>query len=96
MLVKNIDVNYKTQYEVLLRDQRWKIKRDVILNRDYYKCRNCSSAINLQVHHRLYMIMKQQGSFVSPWNYKNEYLVTLCASCHSEGHRKFKVKIFSI
>ncbi len=67
--------NYKKQ----LSAPEWNIKRLEILNRDTC-CTICMSKESLQVHHKKYI------SNLKAWEYPNEYLVTLCSSCHNKYH----------
>jgi len=69
--------NYSSQ----LRDRRWQKKRLEILERDGFTCRICGSEDNteqLHIHHLFY----RKGA--APWEYPNEALVSVCASCHEE------------
>jgi 5-methylcytosine-specific restriction endonuclease McrA len=86
----------RTEYNKLLRNPRWFQKRKIILERDQEKCRNCGGTEELHVHHKQYHIISRTGLFQLPWEYKNKYLVTLCQSCHSAGHSKYKVPTYSI
>jgi 5-methylcytosine-specific restriction endonuclease McrA len=67
-------------YKEKLSDRRWQIKKSKILERDEYKCQshNCESGENsqLQVHHLTYL-----GN-LSPWDYPDDMLITLCKMCH--------------
>ena len=49
-----------------------------VLERDGWRCRNCGSLENLQVHHQIKR--SQMG------NDSLDNLVTLCAHCHMEEH----------
>jgi hypothetical protein len=71
----------KRTYAEKLRDPRWQKRRLEILNRDEFTCRSCGdSESTLHVHHRCYISGKE------PWEYEDDYLVTLCEDCHkSEG-----------
>ena len=73
----------KAEYKKLLQDPRWKAKRLEIIERDGNKCRKCGSSYKLHVHHEFY-------DDVNPWEYKNEYLTTLCANCHKQHHKQNK------
>lgn len=84
----------KSEYLNQLNDPRWHAKRDEILKRDNYKCRNCGSTENLQVHHRQYHYSSKQKKFNKIWDYSNHYLITLCAKCHQLGHKHYKVPVF--
>jgi 5-methylcytosine-specific restriction endonuclease McrA len=89
--------SYKDQnYNELLQDPRWATKRTIILKRDQFQCRHCGSEEKLQVHHRQYHFMERTQEFQLPWNYSNQYLVTLCKSCHENGHLHYKVPTFNI
>jgi 5-methylcytosine-specific restriction endonuclease McrA len=84
----------KNKYEDLLNTPQWSIKREIILKRDYYKCRNCGSKENLNVHHRQYHSHAGSGVKFMPWEYHNRYLITLCSDCHKTGHNNFKIQVF--
>ena len=55
-----------------------KLRRRV-LGRDNWRCQNCGSMQNLEVHHKT--LRSQQG------NDQEENLITLCDSCHLSQHR---------
>jgi 5-methylcytosine-specific restriction endonuclease McrA len=83
-------------YGAQLQDPRWRIKRARIIRRDGGRCRNCGSWTNLQVHHRQYRVVLEKGNFMSPWNYPDKCLVTLCTDCHKAGHALYKVPVFNV
>lgn len=83
-------------YGELLQRIEWKQKREQILHRDSFQCRNCKSGSRLQVHHKQYQRYKSSGKFKSPWNYENKYLITLCNDCHRTGHQQFKIPIINL
>lgn len=67
-----------TTYAEKLKDPRWQKKRLEILNRDEWKCQNCSaSEKTLHVHHKDY----ERGR--DPWDYTDNWLATLCEDCHA-------------
>lgn len=69
----------KSNYSQKLLDPRWQKKRLEILNRDEFHCKSCyNSEATLHVHHRRYFPGRD------PWDIDNEYLITLCESCHAE------------
>lgn len=78
-------------YGALLLKEEWREKRKIILGRDGYKCRNCSSDSALQVHHRQYHINLKTGEKLPPWQYNERYLITLCTQCHEAGHNHYKI-----
>lgn len=68
---------FKISYAEKLRDPRWQKKRLEIMQRDRFRCRDCSrSDRNLQVHHCAY-----SGN---PWEAPNDLLLTLCDECHEK------------
>lgn len=92
----NTGKNASETYSDLLRSAQWQEKRKQILKRDKFRCCNCGSSSGLEVHHRQYQIFKHTGSFLKPWSYKDNNLVTLCARCHKVGHKKYKVPVFNV
>ena len=78
-------------YGALLFDERWRLKRKKIIERDNNCCVICKNSDSLQVHHRQYHFIKALQEFKSPWDYEDYLLITLCEKCHSRGHNKFKV-----
>ena len=52
--------------------------RQQILQRDGWKCQNCGSRLNLEVHHKAF---RGQGGDDS-----EENLITVCARCHARAH----------
>ena len=82
----------KKCYRNLLNDDRWKDKRKEILERDNHRCCWCGSSENLQVHHKYYE-KYPNGSFVDPWDYPNNALITLCKGCHEKAH-KYDIKVY--
>lgn len=66
-------------YSEKLKDPRWQRKRLEILNRDDFTCQHCHDRTKtLHVHHLDYEYGKE------PWDYPDEYLITLCEVCHEE------------
>jgi hypothetical protein len=83
-------------YGALLFDPRWRARREQILNRDGNKCVICQSTSKLQVHHRQYQFNVKGNQFRLPWEYEDGLLLTLCESCHSRGHSKYKIPIINL
>lgn len=74
----------KSAYSKLLLDPRWQKKRLEILNRDNWECQSCfDKEETLHVHHCYYEKDKL------PWEYENESLLTVCATCHEEETNDF-------
>jgi hypothetical protein len=66
-----------SEYQQKLLDPRWQRKRLGILQRDEWRCQACwDDETTLHVHHHYY------GRACEPWEYPDEALVTLCATCH--------------
>ena len=90
--------NMKTNstYHELLLDERWGSKRQHILERDNFRCRNCFGKEDLQIHHRQYHVWRETGNMVLPWEYKDDLLIALCKKCHQIGHEKYKIPYFEV
>ena len=86
----------KEIYHALLQTEPWQKRRRQILERDDNRCVRCGSKHHLNVHHRQYHRKSAVSSFVNPWEYKSNNLVTLCRSCHQLGHKLFKVPVFNV
>ena len=72
------------RYSEKLKDPRWQKKRLEIFERDGWSCTNCGDKESpLAVHHLSY----EKGK--DPWDYKSEWLTTLCEPCHGiEFHHR--------
>ena len=69
------------EYKEKLKDPRWKKRRLQILERDFFICQKCGHKSNSNhVHHVVYI------SGHEPWEYNDEYLITLCKRCHELEH----------
>lgn len=88
--------NYQLSYSDKLKDPRWKLKRQLVLYRDGFKCRLCDSKNNLEVHHKQYVFLKTLEAFIEPWQYHHKALITVCSACHKQGHQLYKVPIIYI
>jgi hypothetical protein len=68
-------------YSEKLRDPRWQKKRLEIMQRDGFRCQECTDdSTTLHVHHTRYVKGRE------PWEYSNGFLVTLCEKCHENMH----------
>lgn len=74
-------------YEDQLKDSRWILLRQRIIERDFRVCQHCLSGKNLNVHHKEYI----EGRLA--WEYADWYLITLCMKCHKEWHEFNEVKV---
>lgn len=79
-------MNYKDK----LKTKEWYQRRSSILKRDKYKCTKCNSTKNLHIHHKAYVIGRD------PWEYTDEYLITLCNICHKKEHKGKEIKEFIV
>ena len=66
-------------YEEYMQSEDWRIIRQDALERAGFRCDECESEENLEVHHKTY---KNMG------NEKDEDLQVLCKECHDEKHSK--------
>jgi 5-methylcytosine-specific restriction endonuclease McrA len=71
-----------TKYSELLKDPRWKQRRDHIIKIKGSECSNCGSRKNLNVHHNWYI------KDLMPWEYTDQQMTILCGCCHSRLHTK--------
>ena len=77
----------KTDFFEQYKDPRWQKKRLEILQRDEFKCRSCRDDLStLHVHHFFY------DPDLTPWEYENDKLITLCETCHEAYHYLSKHK----
>ncbi len=89
-------ITEEERYKRLLEDNRWKSFRNEVIKRDGFRCVNCSAVSNLQVHHKQYHVYSTTGKWKAPWEYESKLLITLCTSCHKNGHQKYKIPVFTI
>ena len=70
----------------MYKDSRWRSKREVILKRDAYICRECSrygkTQAAEQVHHINPVEIYPELALV------NDNLVSLCTGCHDKMHNR--------
>jgi len=67
----------KETYAEMLTNPLWQRKRLEIMQRDNFTCQIClDTEEQLQVHHKSYDKGKKA------WEYGNDRLITICASCH--------------
>ena len=76
----------KEEYHQLLKDGRWQRRRLEIMQRDDFKCRECGTTNDLNVHHIRYIAGRK------PWEYDDGDLVTLCGKCHNKLHEEIAQK----
>jgi 5-methylcytosine-specific restriction endonuclease McrA len=66
------------QPRLKLNPEAYKALREQVLQRDGWRCQNCSSSNDLQVHH-----IKPRGRLGHD---ESSNLITLCAACHGQQH----------
>lgn len=66
-------------YWYFLDSKYWKTVREMVLKRDRYQCRICSTKTGLQVHHDTYKNHFKEHLHL-------EDLLTICGDCHKEHH----------
>jgi hypothetical protein len=72
-------INYSDQ----LKSKYWLSLRELILERDNYKCQECNCESNkLNVHHKVYIENRMA------WDYSHLLLITLCPDCHKKVHAR--------
>lgn len=72
----------RSEYQILLRDPRWQVKRGEILKARNYRCEDCGATrTRLEVHHGYYRVGRM------PWEYPDAALHVLCSDCHGGVHQ---------
>lgn len=71
----------KSLYYRYLRSNRWRKKRQKVLERDGHMCQNCGCDVSqfADVHHKTYKRLYRE---------RLSDLITLCRSCHNKIHKK--------
>ncbi len=78
-------------YAEKLKDPRWQKKRLQIMERDGWRCTECGDPnTTLHVHHLLYLPGRE------PWEYYDEFLITLCEDCHEREVHEDNVAILEM
>lgn len=68
----------------LYNKKKWKIKREYILKRDKYMCKECArfgKRVDADTVHHIYPVEFYPQYAMSNWN-----LISLCNKCHNEMH----------
>jgi len=79
------------EYLEYLKSPYWQKRRLEIFDRDGFMCRFCGDHTKqLHVHHLIYLPNKM------PWEYKDEYLITLCSACHADEEKLKNDDLFLI
>ena len=67
------------RYSGLAKGRAWELARQAALERDGRRCRRCSKAGRLEIHHIIPLSQNGTNDL--------ENLETLCRGCHIEAHR---------
>ena len=76
-----------SNYRLQLRSPYWENVARQVRNRDGHRCRKCGGTVNLEVHHTPYYDEKGRSIVGREADYLDK-LITLCAECHKQEHRK--------
>jgi 5-methylcytosine-specific restriction protein A len=71
---------WQKQHRIKLDSEEYPILRKLVLERDGWRCQECGSARNLQVHH-----LRPRSQLGGD---RMQNLITLCACCHGLCHRR--------
>jgi hypothetical protein len=74
-----LKTNEDLRYQEYLKSEKWKIKRNLVLQRDNYLCKGCGIVKATQVHHLTYENKYDEFLF---------QLISLCKPCHEKYHNK--------
>ena len=74
--------NWPKRPRIRLNQEEYTHLRRQILERDGWRCQDCGSSQNLQIHHK--KLRSQSGHDAE------ENLITLCAQCHMRIHMTLK------
>ncbi len=78
-------------YSYFYKTKEWERKREVILRRDNYQCKQCSRYGKVAGANTVHHIITLQVRPDLKLNNKN--LVSLCESCHEKMHNKFNFEL---
>ena len=79
---EEIEEHIRKKYGIY-KTSKWRAKRKEILERDDNTCKKCGSKEKLHIHH----IYSQW--YYPDYAFENEYLITLCESCHHQYHANY-------
>ena len=78
----------KNTYADKLKDPRWQRRRLEIMGEDNFTCVMCFDTESmLVVHHRCYIKGRE------PWDYTDNFLMTICYACHNSEHEEPFIEI---
>ena len=86
-LIKQMQGEWKDNYNKYLQSEEWKAMREKILERDNYLCQGCMDEKATEIHHFTY----ENAGDELMWE-----LVSTCARCHAKAHGKPYVDIMEL
>ena len=84
------------KYNEVLKDERWKKRRNNILYKRHYVCECCRRRFkkgDLAIHHKYYVIYPN-GDVPYPWNYSDSALMCVCHECHTKIHNEKPIPVY--
>lgn len=79
----NTSANYSEKYVEYLKSEKWRLKRQQVLQKHQW-CEKCLSARMLQVHHLHYRSIFNEDI--------DKDLIVLCMHCHEKLHKDFNTR----
>lgn len=76
-LLRSKHKTYKNKYESYIMSDEWQVRRNKRLEWDKFRCQQCGSSQQLQVHHLTYKRVFDEDILD---------LITLCKICHKDEH----------
>lgn len=73
------------------KDKKWKKKREVVLRRDNYLCRQCKRYGKTTQANTVHHIMPAEE--YPEYRYNDKNLLSLCNECHNSMHDRFTDKL---
>ena len=81
----NFRYSKRGKYLEYLASKKWQIKRQLVFERDNYKCQNCIENRADEVHHLTYERLFDEDL---------EDLISMCTNCHRKLHEDLREKIW--
>lgn len=81
------DSDWKAKYEAYMQSEKWKVKRQAVLERDNYVCQGCLKNRAVQVHHLSYAHLGNEPL----WD-----LTSVCLDCHRLVHPHMQQALVNI
>lgn len=84
------------KYDEVLKDERWKKRRNNILYKRHYVCECCRRRFknrDLAIHHKYY-VKYPNNDVPYPWNYPDSALMCICHDCHKKIHDEKPIPVY--